>query len=338
MPRFPDLSRRRLAAGALAVAAAVALAGCGGDDGSTASDSDASPSAGPWSYTDDLGQTIELDQTPVRIAAYGDEAAALWNFGVTPVAMFHYMDPADDPTFEDLDLSETEVIGTTYGEINLEQLAALQPDLIVTTTYDGDTPEEMYGFKDKAQLQKVKAIAPVVGVEQTGSALDVIEKNEKLAASLGVDTGAGSQVAEDRAAFEEASDALTEVAANGKTVLPIYAEDANMYFLIPQDDPAMNYFQQLGVRFEKTGGKEDYYWEIVSWENSDKYDPDLILNSARGSYSTDQLEDQAVFGKLAAVKAGQIHPWKYKSMDYSSLTSYMGELTEWLGTDEDVAS
>ena len=329
MPRLRDHSR--LLAAGLALLTATALAGCG-SDGAAATDGDATPDQGPWSYTDDLGQTIELDQAPVRIAAYGDEAAALWNFGITPVALFHYMDPGQDPTFEDLDLSETEVVGTAYGEINLEQLAAAQPDLIVTTTYDGDTPDEMYGFKDKAQLAKVKAIAPVVGVEQSGSALDVIATNEELAASLGVDVGSGSRVAEDRAAFEEASEQLTEAADGGKTVLPMYAEDSGLYVVIARDDPAMHYFQDLGVQFEATGGPDDYYWEILSWENADKYDPDLVLNSQRGSYPTEQLQEQPVFGRLPAVKDGDIQPWKYRSMDYPSLTSYMQELAGWLSS------
>lgn len=326
MPRVPSL----LAAALLVLP----LAACGSDDTST---DRAEQPTGPWSFTDDLGQTVELDETPVRIAAYGDAGAALWNFGVTPVALFHYMDPAEDPTFEDLDLSETEVIGTQYGEINLEELAAGQPDLIVTTTYDGDTAESMYGFKDEAQLDKINDIAPVVGIEQSGSALDVIQRNEELAASLGVETGDGSDVAEDRAAFEEASEALTAAAEGGRTVLPMYAEDAGLYVVIPQDDPAMAYFQDLGVQFEETGGKDDYYWEILSWENADRYEPDLVLNSQRGSYSTEQLEEQPVFGSLAAVEAGQVHPWKFKSMDYPSLTSYMEELAGWLSTDRDVS-
>ncbi len=100
----------------------------------------------------------------------------------------------------------------------------------------------------------------------------------------------------------------------------------------------MKYFASLGVQFEETGGKDDYYWEILSWENADKYDADVILNSQRGSYSTEQLEEQPVFGSLAAVEAGQVHPWKFKSMDYPSLTSYMTELTDWLNADGDVAS
>lgn len=323
----------------LATALVLALAGCGSDGDDTATESTA-PSApsGPWTWTDDLGQEVELDEAPTRIAAYGDAGAALWNFGVTPVALFHYMDPADDPTFEDLDLSETDVIGTAYGELNLEELAAAAPDLIVTTSYDGDTPESMYGFKDEAQLAKVKEIAPVVAIEQSGTALDVIATNESLVEALGVETGEGSDVAADRAEFEDASAALTEAAGLGRTVLPMYAEDSGLYALIPADDPAMAYFATLGVQFEETGGKDDYYWEILSWENADRYDPDIVLNSQRGSYSTEQLEEQPVFGSLPAVEAGQVHEWKFKSMDYPSLTSYMTELTDWLTNDADVAS
>src|SRR6478609_8994023 len=136
MPRSRDLL-----GGAIALVTALALTACGSDGASTTAspEGSATPSAGPWSWTDDLGQTVELDQAPVRVAAYGDAAAALWNFGVTPVAIFTWSDPVEDMMFDGLDLDDTEVVGSTYGEINLEQLAAAQPDIIVATSYTGDT-------------------------------------------------------------------------------------------------------------------------------------------------------------------------------------------------------
>jgi iron complex transport system substrate-binding protein len=333
-----DLSRRRLLGGSLAALSVTALGGllsaCG-DDGSPASAAGTpAPDPGPWSWTDDLGQEISLDATPTRIAAYGDAAAALINFGITPVALFHYMDPAQDSTFEDIDLSEIEVVGTAYGEISLEALAAARPELIVTTLYDGDTPDSMYGFKDEAQLAKIKAIAPVVGVMQTGSALDVIETNEKLVASLGIDVDAGP-VADDRAAFEEASTALTKAAGSGLTVLPIYGEDANLYVAKAPDDPALRYYSDLGLSFVPVEG-EDYYWEVLSWEQADKYRPDIVLYSVRDSFTPEQLLDQPVFARLEVARAGQLHPWKFKSMDYKSQTSYLEELAGWLASDSKV--
>lgn len=332
------LSRRRLLGGSLtALSVAGLLAACG-EDGSapaaTGATGSTTPAAGPWSWTDDVGQTITLDTTPTRIAAYGDAAAALMNFGIAPVALFHYMDPAQDSTFEDLDLSGVEVVGSAYGELSLEALAATRPELVVTTLYDGDTADSMYGFKDEAQLAKVKAIAPVVGVMQTGSALDVITTNEELVASLGIDVESGP-VAADRAAFEKASTALTTAAAGGLTVLPIYGEDANLYVAKAPDDPALRYYSELGLSFVPVQGK-GYYWEVLSWENADKYRPDIVLYSVRDSFTPEQLMDQPVFARLEAARAGQLRPWKFKSMDYKAQTSYLEELAGWLASDTKV--
>jgi iron complex transport system substrate-binding protein len=332
------LSRRRLLGGSLAVASVTALCGlltaCGDDEPSGSAGDERAPDQGPWTWTDDLGQEVSLDAAPTRIAAYGDAAAALINFGITPVALFHYMDPEQDSTFEDLDLSDVEVVGSAYGEINLEQLAATRPELVVTTLYDGDEPDSMYGFKDAAQIEKIRAIAPVVGVMQTGSAIDVIKKNEALVASLGVDVESG-QVAEDRHAFEHASEALTEAAGSGLTVLPIYGEDANYYVAKAPDDPALRYYSELGLTFVPVEGK-DYYWEVLSWEQADKYQPDIVLYSVRDSFTPEQLMDQPVFARLEAAKAGQLHPWKFKSMDYRAQTGYLEELAGWLGSDQKV--
>ena len=334
---FSDLSRRHFLRGSLATASVAALGGlvsaCGDAD-SAAPAVGSSPDAGPWTWTDDLDQETSLARTPTRIAAYGDAAAALINFGVTPVALFHYTAPENDSTFEDLDVSDIEVVGTSYGEIDLEQLAATRPELIVTTLYEGDTPDAMYGFKDEAQLAKVKKIAPVVGVLQSGSALDVITKNEALVVSLGVDVDSGG-VAADRAAFEAASAALTAAAGSGLTVLPVYGEDANFYVAKAPDDPALRYYAELGLGFVPVEG-EDYYWEVLSWENADKYQPDIVLYSVRDSFTPEQLMDQPVFARLEAAEAGQLHPWKFKSMDYKAQTSYLHELAEWASSDEKV--
>jgi iron-desferrioxamine transport system substrate-binding protein len=238
-----SLSRRRLLGGGLATLALGGLAACGEDGTDAASAGDPPSGSGPWTWTDDLGQEIELRTRPTWVAAYGDAAAALINFGITPVALFHHVPPDQDPTFEALDLADVQIVGEAYGEIDLERLAAAAPDLVVTTSYRDETPELMFGFKDEAQMEKVRALAPVIGVMQTGSALDVIRANEGLAAALGADVD-GGRVAEDRADFEAASDELTDAAARGLTVQPLHQ---------------------------------------VSWENADLYPADMVLQSMRGS-------------------------------------------------------
>jgi iron complex transport system substrate-binding protein len=83
-------------------------------------------------------------------------------------------------------------------------------------------------------------------------------------------------------------------------------------------------------------GGEDYYWDTLSWENADKYEPDIVLYSVRDSFTPEQLMDQPVFATLEAAQAGQLHPWKFKSMDYKSQTSYLEELAGWLASDAKV--
>ena len=83
---------------------------------------------------------------------------------------------------------------------------------------------------------------------------------------------------------------------------------------------------------------KDYYWEVLSWENADKYQPDIVLYSVRDSYTPDQLMDQPVFARLKAAQAGQLHPWKFKSMDYKAQTGYLGELAGWLAADRKVTT
>jgi iron complex transport system substrate-binding protein len=48
----------------------------------------ASSGAGEWTYTDVLGKTVTLPARPVRIAANLVTAAALWDLGIRPVAVF----------------------------------------------------------------------------------------------------------------------------------------------------------------------------------------------------------------------------------------------------------
>ena len=75
---------------------------------------------------------------------------------------------------------------------------------------------------------------------------------------------------------------------------------------------------------------------MLSWEQADRYRPDIVLYSVRDSYTPEQLLDQPVFATLEAAGAGQLHPWKFTSMDYKARTSYLEELAGWLASDTKV--
>lgn len=139
MPRRP----RRLVGTAVTLAALAATAGC--SEGST--EPAAAAAEGGWSFTDDLGTTVELPATPARVAGLNDVVASLWNYGVAPVASFGQTSAADDVAFEGRDLADLQIVGESYGQIDLERLAAADPDLIVTSVY----PTDSSGTIDESQ-------------------------------------------------------------------------------------------------------------------------------------------------------------------------------------------
>jgi iron complex transport system substrate-binding protein len=332
----PNLSRRGLLA---AAAGGVLLAGCGtnGEQGSTSanpggSTKSAEPSE-PWSFTDGLGQTVQLDARPARVAGLTDIIAALWNFGITPVAGFGWTAMSKDSQFEGMDLTKVAEVGGTYGEINLEKLAEARPELIVTSVYSKDPKTLLYGFKDESQLKQVRAIAPVVAIPVVGSALDVLKETAKLAKALGVDLS-GAHVTKSKRDFEQSGRALKAAGEKNLKVMCLAAYANEIYLAKAPDEPRMLYYQSLGVDFVEPAGK-DYYWEKLSWEQVDKYPADVILYSLR-AMGPAGLKKQPTFAELPAVKAGQLYPWKYGSLDYVAQAAIMAELARFLSKSKPV--
>ena len=327
---------RRLLGGLLALAV-VGLSACSSDDGGD----DAAASGEGWSFTDDLGTTVELDAAPERIAAINDVASSLWNYGVAPVATFGQTSTAEDVAFEGRDLSDVEILGESYGDIDLEQLAAAAPDVIVTTVYPTDSEgtldesEPLYGFESIEQQEQIGRIAPIIAVAWSGSAADVIERTAELAEALGADMES-EEVRAAEADFEAASTALTEAAAGGLTVLPVAAyADEGFYMAKAPDEPSLRMYSELGVQFVDPGG-EEYYWQTAGWEDVPQYPSDILLYSLRGALTPEQMAEQPTYELLPAARADQVHPWKYIGMDYAAQAAYMAELAGWLAGSQDV--
>ncbi|MGY1590658.1 ABC transporter substrate-binding protein [Geodermatophilus sp. SYSU D00708] len=316
---------RRLIGASLTLAALLATTGCAGDDPAGTGDS----GEGGWEFTDDLGTTVELDEAPTRVAGLNDVISSLWNYGVEPVASWGQTSAEEDVAFEGKDLGELAIVGTSYGQIDLEALAAADPDLIVTSVYPTDSAgtidetQPLYGFESLEQQEQVAAIAPIVAITWGGSAADVIDRTLELAESIGADDELVSAARED---YEAASAALTEAAASGVTVLPVYATPSDGWWMCrAADDPSLHLYQDLGVQFVDPGG-EDYFWHAVGWEEVPNYPSDVILYSLRLSMAPEEFAAQPTAALLPAVQNGQLYPWKYLGMDYAAQAEYMQEL------------
>lgn len=319
---------RRWAGGAVAALLATSiLAACG----SSASEDDAE-SGGPWSFTSADGKTVKLDTTPKRIIASGAEAAALMSFGIKPVGIYATGPVKDDPNLKDLDLSGITILGETWGEIDVEKAASLKPDLIVADWWPAEKAYSGLEEGAKAASKKIVDLAPIVGVSQGDSIEELAQGYEKLAVSLGADVD-DPKIAEDKKAFEGALEDFKEAvkAKPGLSVLAVSPADDLLYVANPKYAPELLDFQRWGLDV-MTPDKPDKgfpYWENLSWENADKYQPDLLLIDDRAYESTvKQGEKQPTWSNIKAAKAKAYVPWPaYWMHSYGDYAEQLTQLT-----------
>jgi iron complex transport system substrate-binding protein len=320
-----QFSRRAVAAfGALLLAGS--MAACG----SSASDDDAS--GGPWSFKSGDGKTVKLDTTPKRIIASGAEAAALISFGIRPVGIYANGPVKDDVNLKDLDLKGITILGETWGEIDVEKAATLNPDLIVADWWPAEKAYSGLEEGVKASSKKLVNLAPVVGVAQGDSIEKLAEGYEKLAESLGADVD-DPEIAADKKAFEESLAAFKKAVAAkpGLSALAVSPSDDVLYVANPKYAPELLDFQRWGLDVVNPDSPDKGfpYWENLSWEKADKYQPDLLLIDDRAYDSTvKQGEKQPTWDTIKAAKAKVYVPWPaYWMHTYGQYAKQLTQLT-----------
>lgn len=320
-------SRPVLAAAVLSVV----LAGCAAEDTPTGG----TGGTGPWSFTDGSGETVTLASVPSRIIAHAGEAAALMSFGITPVGIYADESVDTDPNLRDLDLSGIEILGEEWGKIDVEKAAELRPDLIVADWWPVE--EAHSGFEEGVdeQSKKLAELAPVVGATQGDSILALIEGYENLAGRLGADVD-DPEIAADRERFEGAVERFKEAVAAkpGLTVAAMSPYEDLVYVANPEYAPELLDFQRWGLDVINPDSPDPGfpYWENLSWENADKYQPDLILWDGRAFTPTindEWGEKQPTWFNVRAAKAGAVTSWPaYWLHTYGDFATELDRLTE----------
>ncbi len=326
--------RLRTRLGPVLVAVATTLAACGADGDSEVDAPDAAPDAPEegWRYTDGSGDTTTLDEVPTRVVAHASSAAALMSFGIRPVGIFADTSVEEDLALRDLELDGIEILGEEWGVINLEATAALDPDLVVAEWWP---IEQGYsGMEDGAgaTLETMQEIAPVVGVSQGPSIVEMIEDYAELAETLGADHD-DPDIAGDRAAFDAAVAGFEEAIAAkpGLSVLAVSPTPEGLYVAVPEFAAELSDFTGWGLELVVPDNPDDgfEYWETLSWENADKYQADLLIVDER-SYpdNLDQAAAQPTWSSITAAAADSVAVWPaYWVRTYDDYAGALDDLT-----------
>lgn len=330
------LTRRGLIAAGGALGLVAALTACGGNDSAkdgAGSKDKGSAASGPWSFKDDLGKEVTAKSTPKNIVAFTGTAAALYDYGVDVKGVFGPTKTADgkaDVQAGSMDISKVQILGNVYDEFNVEKYAALQPDLLVTNTWE----KESLWYVPEASKDKILKVAPAAAIKVGGDVTmdQALTRTADLAKSLGADLNAKKTV-DAKARFEAASAKLREATrANPGIKVLVGSGSADLFYVSsPATSADLKYFQSLGVEFvapEKTD--EGGFFESLSWENAGKYKADVVLLDNRtGTLQPEQLKAKPTWAEMPAVKAGQITPRVTEPIySYEKCAQILEELTK----------
>ncbi|MGB3338901.1 MAG: ABC transporter substrate-binding protein [Devosia sp.] len=282
--------------------------------------------AEPWSYTDSTGNTVTLDEVPTRIIASQDAAAGLIPLGIRPVGIYADGPLAEAKALQGLDLEGIEIIGQAWGEVDIERAAALNPDLVIAEYW----PLDAAWSGGESVVDALSPLAPITGPTNGDSILKLIEDYEVIAASLGADLGEAS-IAADKAGFETSLAAFKAATAAKPdlTVLALWAGTDSMSIAATPGSAELMDFKAWGLNLIDPEIADDRgYWETLSWENADKYQPDLIIVDNRSPTTLETALAQPTWTLMKAAEAGAVTDWPaFWLRNYKAYASELDKLT-----------
>lgn len=320
------MNRRRLVASAAGVAASSVLI-------HPATAQEASPETG-WTFLDDRGVTVSLPAMPTRILADTGAGLALWSFGIKPVGLIGYAGNYDIPE----ELADVPFLDLSAGELDMEQVIAIAPDLSVSQAWSTNNPHD-FGGAAETSWPGFTDVAPTLGILAVQTPVnEAIDRFAELAAALGANLD-DEAIAADRVAFEEASEAVrTATAANpGLTVMAISTNPDVVWIGNPTVASDLVYFASLGVDLKVPEAPQeamDGLFQEISWEELGQYPVDLYLNDVRPYGLTDEeLLAQPVFAIMPG--ANQRTGWWVEYVpSYAALTPILQSLAEGVSSAE----
>ena len=279
MRRAPGAGRRLHAAVAIVgLGVAVTLAACGGDDGATAATAEPTDPSGSTQMDGAFPVTVEhtygsttVPEEPARVVSIGfTDQDLLLALGVHPVAVREWYGEQPYATWpwaqDELGGARPQVLPST--ELNFEQIAALDPDLIVGVS-SGMTDTE---YATLAQI--APTIAQPAGYIAFGAPWDVALR--QIGAAVGRAGTAADVEAATRVRFEAVRAAHPEFEGKSAGVAFLFEEEPGAY---ASGDPRSQFLADLGFEipeeYDDLAGEQFYF--SLSQEELARLDTDVIV-------------------------------------------------------------
>src|SRR3954470_16748568 len=286
------MSRRpvhRAAVLALAAAVLSGLAACGGaDDTEEAATSSSSSNGGAWPVTiENRFGTTEIPAEPERVVTVGfNDQDFVLALGVPPVGVRENLGDYDveNRPWAQQQLSGAEFPTVGGAEIDVEAVAALEPDLIVG----------VYSFMDQAVYDQLSGIAPTLA--QTDEYADGATPWQQQTLLTGRALG---KQAEAQQLVDDVEGQFPDVAAEhpdfaGKALAVDFAGvGGSAHFLFGTDDLRTQFFTDLGFEVTDTS-------TAVSQEQLPLFDQDVLIG---GGYTKDEALADPLFAGLDVVSS-----------------------------------
>jgi len=314
--------RRPALTAALVVALSLTACGTSDDDGTAAEAATTEGTAFPRTVEHAMGST-EIPERPERVVVLdtGELDTAL-SLGVTPVGAVTTAVSDDFLSYLADDAADVDVVGT-IAEPNLEAIAAVQPDLILSNK---TRHEDIY--------EELSQIAPTVFADRVGA---VWKDNLRLdAEALGLEDEAEDLIR----AYEEDAAALGEEIGDpaGTTVSTMrFVEGAIRVYTA--DSFIGTVMADIGLDHLQLPTQDVATFAELSPEQVTEADAEIVLYSSYGA-AADSGEDAVVAGplwsRLGAVAHGRAHAVEddifYTGIGLRAATLQLEELRELLVT------
>jgi iron complex transport system substrate-binding protein len=285
------MSRRPVHRAAVLALTAVVLAGlaaCGGSDDTE--EAAASSSAGgvwPVSIENRFG-TTEIPAEPERVVTVGfNDQDFVLALGVTPVGVRENLGDYDMPSrpWAQQQLAGADLPTVGGQEIDVEAVAALEPDLIVG----------VYSFMDQAVYDQLSGIAPTLAQtdDHPDGATPWQEQTLLTGQALGKDDEAQQLVDDVEGRFDEATSDNPSFA--GTSIAVDLTGVGSGHYLLGRDDLRTQFFSDLGFTVPDTSTD-------VSQERLDLLEADVL---AVNGYTQADADADPLFAGLDVVTSGR---------------------------------